>query len=144
MSTSIVTCIYLNVNDIEASIAFYQQLLQIEVEDRYQNRWAQFKLSEKIRLGLLNPAFDRAMIAKGGNLGQHYNEAFIRHIPQTIQPGNSMVLNLYTNNLQEEYERVQQIAPGRVSEILYVNFMMPYHCFIVQDPDGNLIEIADA
>ena len=144
MSSSVVVCVYLNVNDIRASIAFYKQLLQTDVERSYAERWAEFRISQDINLGLLNPAFDRAMIENGEDLDRHYNEAFMRNVPQNIHFGNSVVLNLRADNLLEEYERVQQIPPGVVSEIMYVNFMFPYHFFVVQDPDGNWIEIADA
>lgn len=144
MSSSKVVCVYLNVNDIDASISFYKQLLQMDVEAQHKNRWAQFKISEDIRLGLLNPAFDQAFIAQGKDLDQHYNEAFIRNVPKSIETGNSVILNLRADKLVEEYERIQQFSPNNVSEIMYVNFMMPYNCFMVQDPDGNWIEIADA
>lgn len=144
MSSSRVVCIYLNVEDMRASINFYRQLLQLDIEDGYEDRWAQFKISEEIRLGLLCPSYDRAWIEKGEDLDLHYNDAFIRNVPLEIRAGNSVVLNLRTDNLMEEYERVQAFYPGELSEIMYVNFMMPYHCFMVSDPDGNLIEIADA
>lgn len=144
MSLSRVTCVYLNVNDMDASIKFYKQLLQMDVEKRYEKRWAQFKITEDIRLGLLNPAYDQAMIVQGKDLAKHYNEEYIRNLPQKIKTGNSVVLNLRADDLMEEYDRIQQIHPGNVTEIMYVNFMFPYSFFMVQDPDGNWIEIADA
>ena len=143
MSSSRVVCVYLNVNDMQASINFYKQLLQVGVEAQFEDRWAQFKISEDIRLGLLNPGFDKAFIAKGIDLDQHYNEASIRNVPESIEAGNSVVLNLRTDNLAEEFERIQKFCPVGISEIMYVNFMTPYNCFMLQDPDGNLIEVAD-
>jgi catechol 2,3-dioxygenase-like lactoylglutathione lyase family enzyme len=144
MSSSRVVCIYLYVNDMQASIEFYKQLLQMDVERRYENRWVQFKISEDIRLGLLNPAYDEEVIAQGKDLEKHYNEAFIRNMPKNIRTGNRVILNLRADNLLEEYERVKQISPGYVSEMMYVDFMFPYNFFMMQDPDGNWIEIADA
>ena len=111
---------------------------------RYENRWVQFKISEDIRFGLLNPAYDKEVIAQGKDLDKHYNEAFIRSIPKNIRTGNHVILNLRADNLPEEYERVKRISPGHVTEIMYVNFMFPYTFFMVQGPDGNWIVIADA
>ena len=143
MSSSRVVCVYLNVNDMKASINFYKQLLQVDVEAQFEDRWAQFKISEDIRLGLLNPGFDKAFIAKGIDLVQHYNEASMRNIPESIEVGNSVVLNLRADNLAEEFERIQKFCPVGIGEIMYFNFMTPYNCFMVQDPDGNSIEVAD-
>lgn len=144
MSSSKVVCVYLNVSNMIASINFYRELLQLDVEIHYENRWTQFKISEDMRLGLLNPAFDRDLIAQGRELDQHYNEAFMKNVPQRIETGNSVVLNLRTDNLMEEYERIRAMNPSGITEIMYVNFMFPYNCFMFQDPDGNWIEIADA
>lgn len=143
MSSSNVVCVYLNVSNVQASIDFYSQLLQIEVEAQYKDRWAQFKISEEIRLGLLNPEFDKSVIAKGKDLDQHFNEAAMKNIPESIEAGNSIVLNLRADNLAEEYERIQKFCTSDLGEIMYVNFMTPYNYFMVQDPDGNLIEVAD-
>ena len=143
MSQSRAVCVYLNVSDMQSSINFYKQLLQVDVEAQFEDRWAQFKISEDFRLGLLNPGFDKAFIAKGIDLDQHYNAASIRNVPESIEAGNSIVLNLRADNLAEEFERIQIFCPTGISEIMYVNFMTPYNCFMLQDPDGNLIEVAD-
>jgi catechol 2,3-dioxygenase-like lactoylglutathione lyase family enzyme len=143
MSFSTATCIYLNVNDMKESIDFYKELLQVDVEVQFEDRWAQFKITEDFHLGLLNPAYDKAFVEKGVDLDHHFNEAAIGNITERIESGNSVVLNLRADNLADEYERIQEFYPSDIGEIMYINFMTPYKYFIIQDPDGNLIEVAD-
>jgi lactoylglutathione lyase len=58
-----------------------------------------------------------------------------------IKYGNNVVLNFWVDDLNQEYERIRGIKIGRVSEILFINVASPYYCFMLQDPDGNQIEI---
>lgn len=52
-----------------------------------------------------------------------------------------MTFNFYTDNLKEEYTRIQNLDLGLVSEIMYVNIVEPYYYFNILDPDGNVLEI---
>lgn len=52
-----------------------------------------------------------------------------------------MTFNFYTDNLKEEYTRIQNLNLGEVSEIMYVNIVEPYFYFNISDPDGNILEI---
>lgn len=52
-----------------------------------------------------------------------------------------MTFNFYTDNLKEEYTRIQNLDLGQVSEIMYVNIAEPYYYFNISDPDGNVLEI---
>jgi lactoylglutathione lyase len=36
---------------------------------------------------------------------------------------------------------VKALSIGKVSEIMYVNISSPYYFFVLDDPDGNTIEI---
>lgn len=44
-------------------------------------------------------------------------------------------------DLQAEYERIRSLNIGSITEILYINIVQPYFCFMLKDPDGNLLEI---
>jgi len=140
---TILTCIYINAMKFEETISFYKLLLNKDIEGRYEDRWAQIKISEELRLAFLNPVFDRDAVSEGRNLEQHYNQAFIENMPDKYSAGNSIILNCKAEDLHKEYERVRQFATGDISPIQYVNYMFPYHFFLVKDPEGNIIEIAD-
>ena len=45
------------------------------------------------------------------------------------------------DDLDAEYTRVSTLGMGRPSTIFYINVVMRYYCFMVEDPDGNRIEI---
>ncbi len=51
------------------------------------------------------------------------------------------MLNFNVSNLNMEYDRIMKLGIGNVSEIMYINIVQPYYCFMVEDPDGNLLEI---
>ncbi|MFX1535253.1 MAG: VOC family protein [Promethearchaeota archaeon] len=72
MVNSQLSCVYLNVSNLDSSIDFYRTVLEKEVEVRYKNRWAQFRICEHFTLGLLCPAFDKAIIESGQDLSLHY------------------------------------------------------------------------
>lgn len=88
--------------------------------------------------------FDKNFISKNKNLSQHYDDDYIRNFSEKIILGNNAILNLTTYNIKKDLERVKSISPKAlsVSKIMYINFMFPYYFFMVKDPDGNLIEIA--
>ncbi|MFX1255848.1 MAG: VOC family protein, partial [Promethearchaeota archaeon] len=110
----------------------------------YKNRWAQFRICDHFTLGLLCPAFDKAIIESGQDLSPHYDIEFIHNFTDEIIQGNNVVLNLSTTDIKNEYERIKALGPKKVSNIMYVNFMYPYRFFHVEDPDGNVIEIAES
>ena len=37
----------------------------------------------------------------------------------------------YGDDLENDFERIRKLKPKKISEIRYVNFMMPYRYFIV-------------
>lgn len=43
--------------------------------------------------------------------------------------------------LKKKHERIKGLNNATVSEIMYLNISSPYYMFIVEDPDGNTIEI---
>jgi catechol 2,3-dioxygenase-like lactoylglutathione lyase family enzyme len=134
--------IYLIVKNMGKSIAFYEALLDMPVSSQNDNRWAEFDIGQT-SISLLNPQFDQKKRQNGENLEQFYNPAYISYIKHTnIKYGNNMVLNFWVEDLNAEYERVKKLDIGTVSEILFINVAAPYYCFMIDDPDGNPIEIA--
>lgn len=53
-----------------------------------------------------------------------------------------VVINLNTEDLQAEYERIKSLDIGtNLTKIRYINAGRPYYYFCLKDPDGNTIEI---
>lgn len=137
-------CVYLIVKDIEKSIQFYSSLLESEVYKRYEDRWIEFKTPENFTIGLLSASYDVDKIAKTDGTSKHYDQAFVKNLQKKYTVGDTVVLNLRSDDLEKDYQRIKKLNPKSISEIQYVDYMFPYHFFIVKDPDGHVIEIADA
>lgn len=132
---------YLIVKDIEKSIAFYESLLEMKVSAQRFDRWAQFDFNGNC-IALFNPKYDEEMIKRGENLEAHYDDEYIECFQnKKIQYGNNFVLNFYVNDLDAEYERIKALKIGKTSKIMYLNISSPYYHFLLEDPDGNTIEI---
>lgn len=132
---------YLIVKDMDVSIAFYEALLEMKASSRNLNRWAQFNIGGGC-IALFNPKYDEEMIRQGKDLDAHYNKEYLAYKQNTsIKHGNNFVLNFYVDDLNAEIERVKGLGIGEISEIYYINVVMPYYCFMINDPDGNQIEI---
>ncbi|MDF2544815.1 MAG: hypothetical protein K0S47_4533 [Herbinix sp.] len=129
------------VKDLQTSIDFYEKLLDMKVSAVNKNRFAQFHFDGKC-ISLYDPSYDENTIAEGIDLDLHFNEAYINYYKKrTIRQGNQAVLNFWIENLNEEYRRIKELGIGEVSDILYVNIACPYYFFVLDDPDGNTIEI---
>lgn len=132
---------YLIVKDMEKSINFYEKLLEMKPTAKNFDRWAQFDFDDQC-IALYNDEFDKRMFESGENLEQHYDDAYLKfYKKRKINYGNNMVLNFWIEDLKKEHERVKRLNIGNVSEIMYLNVASPYYLFIVEDPDGNTIEI---
>jgi len=120
-----VTDTYLKVKDMDRAVTFYEELLGVQAEFRFRDRW----VSINERLGLYNPTYD------------------IRHgVPQTeydkeLKIGNNVVLVLSSDDVDADVERVQSLGATGVTEIIEINLMAPYRFFQFKDPDGNLVEV---
>lgn len=111
--------IYLIVKDFQKSVAFYEQLLGITVSTKNSNIFAEF-------------FFDHQCISL-------MNEA---NLPGHDYRGNGdykFVLNFWVNDLSIEYERLQDLAIGKMTEIKQAS--PAYYYFHLHDPDGNIIEV---
>lgn len=132
---------YLLVKNIQKSILFYEALLEMKVSVQRFDRWAQFNFNGNC-IALLNPKNDEALIKSGSDLELHYNSEYLDYLKnRQIQYGNNIVLNFYIDNLNMEYERIKELDIGKMTKILYLNISSPYYNFLLQDPDGNTIEI---
>lgn len=138
------SCVYIVAKDFEKSIDFYTKLFQKPVDKKYKQRWAQIKVSQDLTFGILNQEFDKEFIQKGEDISKHYDQNYIDNLETKYETGNRVVLNLGTGDIEKEYKRVKELNPEEISPLQYVNFMFPYNFFIVKDPDGNTIEIADS
>jgi lactoylglutathione lyase len=138
------SCVYIVAKDFEKSIDFYTKLFQKPIDKKYRHRWAQIKVSEDLTFGILNQEFDKEFIQNGENIFKHYDQNYIDNLDTKYETGNRVVLNLGADDIEKEYQRIKGLDFKEISPIQYVNFMFPYNFFIVKDPDGNLIEIADS
>ncbi|MBI9012160.1 MAG: VOC family protein [Clostridiales bacterium] len=131
---------YLITKDINKSISFYESLLEMKVSAQAYDRWAQFDFNGHC-IALFNPKYDEAFIKTNGS-EEHYNQEYIKNFKaRKIHYGNNMVLNFYVDDLNEEYKRIKELKIGNVTEIMYLNISSPYYHFLLDDPDGNTIEI---
>ncbi len=131
---------YLIVKDMEKSIAFYEALLNMKVSTQNFDRWAQFNFGSCI--ALYNPKYDEELIEKGENLEEYFSKEYMDYYTnRQINYGNNFVLNFYIDDLNAEYERIKKLNIGKVTDIMYLNIKSPYYHFLLEDPDGNTIEI---
>jgi len=131
---------YLITKDINKSILFYESLLEMKVSAQAYDRWAQFDFNGHC-IALFNPKYDETFI-KTNRSEKHYNQEYIKNFKERkIHYGNNVVLNFYIEDLNKEYERIKELKIGNVTEIMYLNISSPYYHFLVDDPDGNTIEI---
>jgi lactoylglutathione lyase len=130
---------YICVSDIQKSLAFYKILLQKEPLYANEDRWITFDCGNT--LSLYNKHYDEKIMGKEEN--KNFNQAYIDNFyKDNEQPKNNIVIfNFEVDDLKQEYERLQRLNIGKVSDIMYVNIHMPYWYFNIEDPDGNIIEI---
>ncbi len=132
---------YLITKNMKKSISFYEALLEMNVSAQSFDRWAQFDFNGQC-IALFNPKYDEELIDQNSDLEPNFNRAYIKNFKHNkIQYGNNMVLNFYIDNLNEEYKRIKELNIGKMTEIMYINISSPYYHFLLEDPDGNTIEI---
>lgn len=133
--------VYLVVKDFSKSIDFYEKLFSMSVSSKNMERFAQFEFEGR-NISLMNAYFDKDNPDLTVTKGQ-YVEKF-DNLPAIAEAENThkFVLNFWTENLQEERERITNLKiSSLVTEIKYINNVHPYYYFQVEDPDGNVIEI---
>ncbi len=132
---------YLIVKNMQKSIDFYEKLLDMKVTSQNYTRWAQFNFHNSC-IALWNPEYDKQYIESGNSLEGIYSKNYINYQKETqINYGNNVVLNFYIDDLEAEYQRLKAADIGTLTPIMYLNVAMPYYLFVIEDPDGNQIEI---
>ncbi len=144
MSSLKCNCIYLITHNIEISANFYCQLLNTKIDRRFEDRWVQIKTANNFTVGLLNINYDIKKISSGVDVENHYDENFIKNLQKNFTVGNTVVINFISSDFQKDYDRIKKMWPDKVSPTQYVNYMFPYNFFVIKDPDGHVIEIADS
>lgn len=134
------SCTYLVVKNMEKSISFYEALLGIKAQSKNIKRWAQF--NSGCSIALWNPEYDLELIRNNEDLDEHFNKEYLLFKQNNkTEYGNNVILNFNVPDLKIEYERIKALEIGSVTDILYINIVQPYYCFMLKDPDGNLLEI---
>lgn len=133
--------IYLIVRDFDKSVQFYKLLLEREVEAQNMNRFAIFNI-DRLCLSIMNGYFDLENPDKITTKGKMYDEYDNYVKIAEKQNTGKVVINLATDDLRNEYNRICELGIGRnVTEIRYINAQNPYYYFTMKDPDDNIIEI---
>lgn len=131
-------CTYIKVKDMEKSINFYEKLTSTKAQYSERKRWVGFPCG--ISLYCLD--YDLQKIDTKKYNESNYNQAYIKYIfKESTISSKSIVFNFTTQDLKVERNRIIDLDIGNVSEVMFVNITMPYWFFIVEDPDGNEIEI---
>lgn len=132
---------YLIVKDVKKSISFYSTLLEMKPTAQNYDRWTQFDFHGQC-IALWNPQYDINRMSTDDNLDEIYSDEYIEYQKNTeIRYGNNVVLNFYIDDLNSEYERLKKLDIGKMTPIMFMNVAMPYYLFVIEDPDGNQIEI---
>lgn len=131
---------YIETDNFDVVVDFYEKVLQTKGKIFTKNRWVEFDCGNK--LSIYNRIYDEEKI-KNGELKDSFNTAYINNfdIDRGEKKNNIITLNFYTDNLTEEYKRIENLNICKMSEIMYVNITEPYYYFNIFDPEGNTIEI---
>ncbi len=126
---------------MEKSISFYEDLLDMKVSCQNFNRWAEFHIGNCC-IALYNPQYDEELMKNTQTIEKHYSKDYLDYNKsKELKYGNNFVLNFGTDDLNAEYERLKKLNIGKLTDIMYLNIAMPYYFFVLEDPDGNQIEI---
>jgi lactoylglutathione lyase len=134
--------IYLIVNDFKKSIAFYEKLLNVLLENGNNGRFVSFTF-EGHRISLLNAHFDTdypEKVVRKGEDAEVSGETLldIASAPNT----HKFVFNFWVEDLRTEYERIKNLGiTNHLTGIKYVCYVAPYYYFQLTDPDENMIEV---
>ena len=111
---------YFTVTNLEKSIEFYGELLGIKPANVEGNRWADYYNGDK-----------------------HFGLLCDEKINAIRVAGNNGVLNFYSDDIKRDYERVKKMGIKIAAELCDTpDSPYEYLSFVVEDPDGNIIEIA--
>lgn len=131
---------YIETDKFDEVVDFYEKVFQKKGNVYTPNRWTEFDFGNK--LSIYNKLYDKEKI-DSGEVKENYNTAYIDNFNAEIgeRKNNIITLNFYTENLNEEYNRIKNLNICKMSKIMYVNITEPYYYFNIFDPEGNTIEI---
>lgn len=131
---------YIETDKFDEVVDFYEKVFQKKGNVYTPNRWTEFDFGNK--LSIYNKLYDKEKI-DSGEVKENYNTAYIDNFNAEIgeRKNNIITLNFYTENLNEEYNRIKNLNICKMSKIMYVNITEPYYYFNILDPEGNTIEI---
>lgn len=133
--------IYLIVRDFNKTITFYEKLLEMNVTSKNMERFAQFEF-EGHNISIMNGYFDSQNPELTTKSGQYVDK--FDNLIKIVESKNThkFVLNFWVEDLVKERERILNLnISDLVTEIKYINNLMPYYYFQISDPDDNVIEI---
>lgn len=133
--------IYLIVKDFNKTITFYEKLLEMKVTSKNMERFAQFEF-EGHNISIMNGYFDSQNPELTTKSGQYVDK--FDNLVKIVESKNThkFVLNFWVEDLVKERERILNLnISDLVTEIKYINNVMPYYYFQISDPDDNVIEI---
>lgn len=116
---------YVKVSNMDASVNFYEKLLQVKTKLRYKNRWTTVVKG----FGLYNPTFDKE------------NNVQMTNIERKLKKGNNSIIVFHSSDIEKDYMRVKAMNVNEISNIADINLMAHYKFFHFKDIDGNMIEI---
>lgn len=131
---------YIETDKFDEVVDFYEKVFQKKGNVYTPNRWTEFDFGNK--LSIYNKLYDKEKI-DSGEVKENYNTAYIDNFNAEIgeRKNNIITLNFYTENLNEEYNRIKNLNICKMSKIMYVNITEPYYYFNILDPERNTIEI---
>lgn len=133
--------IYLIAKDFDATIHFYEELLQMKVTAQNRNRFAMFEF-EGHCIAVMNSCYDKENPDQVVHEGTY--DAYFDDLPGIAEKENTrkFVLNFWVEDLLAEHVRVKALhISERLTDIKYVCNVSPYYYFQLTDPDGNVIEV---
>ncbi len=116
---------YIKVTDMDKSVLFYEELLQVKSIVRYKDRWTTIIDG----FGLYRPMYDQE------------NNIEMTTIEQRLVTGNNTIIVFHSTNIEKDYQRIKNMDIGEISNIADINLMAHYRFFHFKDRDGNMIEI---
>ncbi len=136
--------IYIITDDFEKCLDFYKKLFERNVAHQNATRFATFSLDGLV-MSVMNGHFDEEhpdMVETRGEYDPLYDDY---HRILASENCGKVVINLCTDDLRAEYERIRLLGIGSgLTEIRFIKQAAPYWYFMLKDPDGNTIEITGA